>query len=71
MIHVELGKGVQPLILHHVRRQNALFTPVFPGVSRGNDCREKLHWTYQLEFYQATADYRESHELICVYEGGA
>jgi hypothetical protein len=71
VVHVVLGKGIQPLILHHVRRQNALFTPVFLGASRGNNCREKLHWTLHAEFHQATADYRASHELICGHEGDA
>jgi hypothetical protein len=56
VVHVVLGKGIQPLILHHVRRQNALFTSVFLGVSRGNNCRKKLHWTLRAEFHQATAD---------------
>jgi hypothetical protein len=41
VIHVQLGKGVHPLILHHVRRQNAVFTPVICDASRENDLRER------------------------------
>jgi hypothetical protein len=69
VIHVVLEKGIQPLVLHHVRRQTALFTPVLLGVFRGNDWPQKLHWTSLVEFHQATADYRASHGLICGHEG--